>query len=165
MGAAGLVVILLVAGWFLFPEKANQLLNREVAESIDQKPVHTDGDEEISEDAETIAEETVIPGEDQTGEDPTGESGVQETEAVAVTMPVKQQGRQYYVVAGCFTELNNAENYVKRLRDQGYDASIFGTHKNLHAVCFNSHPGKQDAVNELYRIRDSFDPNAWVLYY
>jgi nucleoid DNA-binding protein len=157
VASAAMVIILLAAGWFLFPEKAEQLLSRQVTESIDQDPSLLDGIEgsDISSVDQT--------GTDQIGEGETGEAGLEETEAVA--LPVQPEGKRYYVVAGCFSELKNAQNYMQSLLDQGYDASIFGTHKNLHAVCFNSHSSKQDAVNELNRIRSGFDPKAWVLYY
>jgi SPOR domain len=152
----------------LFPEKAEQLLGRQITESIDQDPSLLDGIEGSDEDNEVMSDETDISGVDQTGTDQigegeTGEAGLEETEAVA--LPVQPEAKRYYVVAGCFSELKNAQNYMQSLLDQGYDASIFGTHKNLHAVCFNSHSSKQDAVNELNRIRSGFDPKAWVLYY
>lgn len=151
VGSAALVIILLAAGWFLFPEKAEQLLGRQVTESIDQDPSLLDGIEGSDEDNEVMSDETDILGVDQTGTDQTNVG--------------QAEGKKYYVVAGCFSELKNAQNYMQSLLDQGYDASIFGTHKNLHAVCFNSHSSKQDAVNELNRIRSGFDLKAWILYY
>jgi len=77
----------------------------------------------------------------------------------------RPSGKKYYVVAGCFADINNAENYVRTLRQKGYDASIFGKRDNLHAVCFSAHTSRQAAAEELSLIRDTYDPSAWLLYY
>ncbi len=149
-----LIVLLLAAGWFLFPEKADKLLGKKISESIDQFPVPAD--EETYDKTEDIIAEPVSTQEEQQ---------VEVTEIKDPTPATQPASKKYYVVAGCFAELKNAQNYMHRLQDQGHSASVFGKHKNLHAVCFNSHADKQHAVEELYRIRNSFDSNAWILYY
>ncbi|MFC2112281.1 hypothetical protein ACFLTA_03355 [Bacteroidota bacterium] len=155
VGAAALVMLLLVAGWFIFPEKVDRLLGKHGTESMEEEPAIIEEVEAISEDTETPVDEPEIQTEDQS----------QEADIEETLPPVQPTEKMYYVVAGCFANLTNAENYVSKLRDQGYEASIFGMYKDLHAVCFNSHPTRQGAVEELYRVKDSFDQKAWILYY
>jgi len=133
-----------------------------------EKPVQEEiivQDPEVDEPPESIVEEAAeesIPDAMVTTEPE--EAAQQETieESPAPTPP---PANQYYVVAGCFRNLNNAENYVTTLTGNGYDARIFGMRKGLHAVCFNAHPDRAAAIAEMNRIRNDFDPTAWVLYY
>ncbi len=77
----------------------------------------------------------------------------------------KKEIKKYRIVAGCFRSGVNADNYVKELRRQGFDAEKFGMHKGLHAVSFASFADREKAVKEMKKIREAFDHNAWVLYY
>jgi hypothetical protein len=142
VGPISLLVILVVIAWFVFPEKVNTIMNRQAASEneIPAEPV-----QEI----QAPVEEEPVPAEP-------------EPEIPAVQVP---PGKQYYVVAGCFEKIENAESYVTNLKGKGYDSRIFGMRKNLHAVCFNSHPDKSEALSEMNRIRLQYDPSAWVLYY
>jgi hypothetical protein len=49
------------------------------------------------------------------------------------------------------------------LKAKGFDAELFGRKNNLHAVSFSSHTSKEAAIQELSRIREEFDRNAWLL--
>ncbi|MBA7589460.1 hypothetical protein ES708_31545 [subsurface metagenome] len=158
-GLAALLVFLLAATWFMFPEMVDSILRKDVAEAVVEKePVYSESGTEIPPVQEP-------EGTDKEAEK-TPETVPDEMSGTRKPVPaVQPAGKQYYVVAGCFEELKNAKNYVGALRDKGYDASVFGMRKNLHAVCFNAHPSKQAAIEELHQIQDRFDPNAWVLYY
>ncbi len=148
-GAAALIAALLVVGWFVFPEQGNFLKKGEtVTGTIETGP---------------------LSGEEQTvGENPSGDG---ETVPIEETMPAgtapsaEPAESRYYVVAGCFENIANAEAYVIALKNLGYDARIFGMRKNLHAVCFNAYSGRSEALAEMNRIRRTYDTAAWVLYY
>ncbi|MFC2115535.1 SPOR domain-containing protein [Bacteroidota bacterium] len=156
VGSATVVLLLLAAAWFMFPETFSNILHKEVSEVV-----VTEQFAEGEEDAETPA----VQEPDVSSELPADDVKEKEIKSPEPEPVVEPQEKQYYVVAGCFAELKNAENYVSTLRAQGYDASIFGMHKNLHAVCFNAHSSKQAAIEELRRIRDTYDPNVWVLFH
>ena len=71
----------------------------------------------------------------------------------------------YHVIAGCFGNIQNAENYVTLLKQHGYNARLIGVRKNLHVVSFDSFSRKQEALLFMNKIRQEFEPEAWVLYY
>ena len=76
------------------------------------------------------------------------------------------QGKQYYIIAGCFEVEQNADNYVQTLKEKGYDnAKKFRKIGRLHAVCFNSYRNHQDALNALRRIQSDYEANAWLMEY
>jgi nucleoid DNA-binding protein len=160
-GIAILAMILIVVAWFVFPDQVSKVLNREtVIENqlpVEEIPAEVIPEEELTDEQiapeETIEEETVteeISPPLPPVEEPVGQ--VQET-------------GQYYVVAGCFENIGNAESHVKTLRSMGYDSRIFGMRDHLHAVCFNSHASRAEALAEMYRIRREYEPAAWILYY
>jgi hypothetical protein len=150
-GIAILAMILIVVAWFVFPDQVSKVLNREtVVEGqlpVEELPAEQPPPEETIEE-ETVSEEISPPL--PPGEEPAGQA---------------QETRQYYVVAGCFENIENAESHVKTLRSMGYDSRIFGMRDNLHAVCFNSHTRRAEALAEMYRIRQEYEPAAWILYY
>ncbi len=76
---------------------------------------------------------------------------------------VKITGK-YHIIAGCFGEEANAENYVSRLKSRGYSASILDFHKNLHRVKIESFQDYSTALENLQAMRaDGTFPNAWLL--
>ncbi len=184
-GIVFLIIVLLAAAWFFFPEQVDSILKREMTGSLTGEEtdlsvtgIDSPADEELEEAADGENEGAAAGEEMETaaGEEPETSMEVPdetaEAESRAQGVPDDETGtggpaaaKMYYVVAGCFADIKNAENYERLLRDQGYNASIFGTWKNLHAVCFSSHTSRQAALEELRHIRGSYDPKAWLLYY
>jgi len=82
-----------------------------------------------------------------------------ETQKSAVTI------KKYYVVGGCFEIEENADNYVIYLKNKGYNSEKFRKIGILHIVSFNSFEKRTDAVEELIKIINETEPNAWLLYY
>jgi nucleoid DNA-binding protein len=76
--------------------------------------------------------------------------------------PVPEETVRYYIVAGCFRDEINADELVKSLKEQGFDAEKFGRIGNLFAVSFASFVDKEMAVKELKRIREEIHPEAWM---
>ena len=72
---------------------------------------------------------------------------------------------QYYVVAGCFRYERNADRYVNQLKGKGYNASKFGKRKGLYVVCFEIYPSKSEALRKMREVRNTIEPEAWVLKY
>jgi nucleoid DNA-binding protein len=90
-------------------------------------------------------------------------------EAVEKTKPVSdpvktatKPAMKYYIVAGCFRDEVNADELVKSLRKMGYKAEKFGKIGDLYAVSFVSLDNKDEAVNELRKIRENMHPEAWM---
>jgi len=180
VGPIAFILVLLAAAWFFMPDKIDRF-KKEVSEAIleeegaatesgdgmtgTQQPLGTDEQSEsenVVSEAQTAERQDVAAGKAAVT---LTEEADEETIALETSTPAQQAGKKYYVVAGCFKDIGNARNYLQTLKDKGYDASVFGMREDLHAVCFNSHPTRQAAVKEMYRVRDSYDPKAWVLYY
>lgn len=70
----------------------------------------------------------------------------------------------YHIIAGCFREKANADEYVYRLKKRGYAASILDYHKNLHRVEIQSFSDYNTALHTLRTMRGNGTfPNAWLL--
>ncbi len=68
---------------------------------------------------------------------------------------------RYYIVAGCFRDEINADALVTTLKGLGYKAEKFGKIGNLYAVCYASFDDKEEAIQELKRIRKRV-PDTWM---
>ncbi|MFD2529521.1 HU domain-containing protein [Polaribacter marinaquae] len=77
---------------------------------------------------------------------------------------VKEIAKPYHVVAGAFQIPENAETKVKELIAKGFDAKIIGVNKwGLTQVTFNSYADKNDAINNLNKIKRTVSKDAWLL--
>jgi len=75
--------------------------------------------------------------------------------------PANSSISRYYIVAGCFRDEINADALVTTLKGLGYRAEKFGKIGNLYAVCYASFDDKEEAVQELKRIRKRV-PDTWM---
>lgn len=76
----------------------------------------------------------------------------------------KKTAKPYHVVAGAFQFPKNAEKKLNQLKKLGYDASILGVNKwGLTEVAFSSFSDRNDATNNLYKIRKTVSKDAWLL--
>ena len=149
----GVVIILAVAAWLVFPDQVKNIFNPNRQAAYE----------------EAIPEEGAIEGFDITSAGDDKDEQVPEvtvqTETPFVPDNYQASGNKYYVVAGCFKSRLNAEKYVAELRDKGFNAELFGTHDNLFAVSFSSFSSRNQALNEMKRIRETIEPKAWILLY
>jgi cell division septation protein DedD len=184
-GFIALLAALLAVGWFLFPEQVDRFLKQDGKElTIGEAPVAEKESPGIEEEAETVDMEEITgessqasgpAGTPETGDTDGAEPGTGNEEAGEASgpspggekeSPVRAPaGKQYHVIAGSFASLSNAREYLQLLRTQGYDAAIIGERNHLHTVCFSSHATRQEAQEELRRIRRDRDPEAWILFY
>lgn len=82
----------------------------------------------------------------------------------SVTMEVAPIVKNFHLVAGAFRDPANADKKVAQLREQGFEAERIGVNKyGLHNVAFGSYVERNDAINELYRIRKQGFEGAWLL--
>ena len=66
------------------------------------------------------------------------------------------------IIAGCFSNLNNANNLVTQLKSEGFDAANIGAAANgLHRVVFGKYSSKAEAGYALSQIKSKY-PNAWI---
>jgi hypothetical protein len=159
----GIIIILAGASWLTFPDQVKNFIfpDRQIYQE-------TMSAEEVDEGSDLIvpADDSNEQTVDQESVPDVDEQGVPvESETPVIPENLQSTGNRYYVVAGCFKSKLNAEKYVAELRDKGFNAELFGTHDNLYAVSFNSFSSREQAIQEMNRIQETFEPRAWVLFY
>lgn len=82
------------------------------------------------------------------------------TEAVTPVVNTKN----FHVIAGAFRNPANANKRVRQLQKEGFDAQRIGVNKyGLHNVAFSSHNTRNEATNELIKLKAAGYSNAWLL--
>jgi cell division septation protein DedD len=75
--------------------------------------------------------------------------------------------KKYHIIGGSFSSEKNASQFVKTLKENGYNkALIIGQRNELYTVSFGGYDSKDDAKEQADRIiSDGKFQGAWVLYY
>jgi len=82
----------------------------------------------------------------------------------AATLSLEKQSGNYHIVAGAFRVEANSIKKVNQLRDKGYKARKIGANRyGLHEVVYASFETREEAQNELYKIRREHNRDAWLL--
>lgn len=85
-------------------------------------------------------------------------------EAVSTYVATSKQSLRYHIVGGCFSSKVNAKKMVRRLKKEGFEASIVGKRKGLWTVSYSSFATRKEAVQFLSEAK-SHNNKAWVLHY
>ncbi len=72
-----------------------------------------------------------------------------------------QSGSGYAVIGGAFSVAENAENFMKKLQNDGFEASFAGKKDGLQLVAYGVYPSKSEAAKALVKIRNS-GGSAWI---
>ena len=121
--------------------------------------------EQKKKDAEIQAEEVTenILIEPITEEPKTNEISIP-AEETEITEIIKPEDYKYFIIAGSFKIINNAEKLIHQLNAKGYNAGIVGQNKyNYYRVCFNGYINRSEAEQQLAIIRKEENPAAWIL--
>ena len=71
--------------------------------------------------------------------------------------------KKYNVIGGVFSIKDNAYNYVKKAKADGYPAAIAGTNKRGHwVVSLASANSERELQSALENIQATYEKNAWV---
>lgn len=76
--------------------------------------------------------------------------------------PESQQSNSYILVAGSFDGLNNAQELKDKLLEDGFKVEIVET-GGYYRVSVGSYSNKEEALNELKRIRTQINGSVWLL--
>ncbi|MDI6402409.1 SPOR domain-containing protein [Balneolaceae bacterium ANBcel3] len=70
----------------------------------------------------------------------------------------------YFIVAGVYGSIENAELYLNDLLEQGYSNAglIRDVNRNLYMVIYGGHATFQEAMQELDYIHREVNPEAWI---
>ena len=81
----------------------------------------------------------------------------------SLTINVKRQASQFYVIAGAFRITKNAKNLVSSLKTKGYDSRILPLNeKGLTPVAFEGFSQRKAAITSLREIQAKENKNAWI---
>ncbi|KRO90167.1 MAG: SPOR domain-containing protein [Bacteroidetes bacterium] len=81
----------------------------------------------------------------------------------SLTLNVKREVKQYYIIAGAFRVSNNAENLVLKLKKKGYDSKILPLNeKGLSPVAFSGYSNRTEAVINLRLVQKKENKDAWL---
>jgi hypothetical protein len=69
---------------------------------------------------------------------------------------------KYYMIVGCFTVPQNADNFVVKLKGMGYEPQILPGTGGFQMVSARSYNSWKEIVAELDRFRNDVEPAAWV---
>ncbi len=84
---------------------------------------------------------------------------VEEGPAAETIAPV-----EYYIIAGSFRILGNAEQYKERLAGKGYPSTVMDPVNGLHRVTINGFTTKDKAISALAELRkDPANKELWIL--
>jgi len=82
----------------------------------------------------------------------------------SVTLNVAKQSGNFHVVAGAFRIEENCDKKLKQLHALGFSARKIGANKyGLHQVVYSSYDSRAEAQRELYEIKKTHNPDAWLL--
>lgn len=76
---------------------------------------------------------------------------------------VISQSNKYYLVAGSFKRLENAERLKSDLLNDGYNPHILETENGYFRVILSSFNNRNIALRELERIRKGLNRSVWIL--
>jgi len=127
----------------------------------------------VSETAETTTDSSDSPNEESgpaTAEDTSGEEASREEPAEAMATPAATptdhavvSEKAYHIIIGSFEDEVNARELAGRMSRAGWNALVVESRRGMYRVSIASHVDKQQALEELYKIREERNPNAWML--
>ena len=83
-------------------------------------------------------------------------------EAVSTYVATSNKNFGFHIVGGCFSSKSNARKMVRKLKREGFGASIVGKRKGLWTVSYNSFSTRKEAVKALADAKDH-NTKAWIL--
>ncbi|MCF8234934.1 MAG: SPOR domain-containing protein [Bacteroidales bacterium] len=160
---------------FLTSEKveADEPVDRELVpvEDMEQAKMTSEESKPEGRSEEQAAVEQQAPEQPTAAEQPEekeeSHQQVREREQAGETQPQETQyvpPKKYHLIAGVFSDKQNAEKKVKQLKEEGFYAEIVGRINDKYYVNYNSFKKKQDAAYEKDRlIEKGYD--TWIYYY
>lgn len=137
------------------PREENNSFNIvEVSDELDKTIISTEKN--------NIPEESHASVTDELLEEPT--INLEAKVANAVENIEAEDQSNFYVIAGCFGVIENAENMVSDLKSKGYNAKIVDKNKGLFRVCYKGFSTKDEAIDLLINVKNSENPAAWILF-
>lgn len=72
--------------------------------------------------------------------------------------------KKYYLIAGSFESMMNAEKLLEKFKSDGFQPELAGQADNgLYRVAIAAFVRKDEALAQLKKIRETYNPNVWFL--
>ncbi|MCM5662287.1 PorP/SprF family type IX secretion system membrane protein [Galbibacter mesophilus] len=81
----------------------------------------------------------------------------------AITQNVPQPEKGYYLIANVFAKDDNAYRYVKKLKDEGFDADIYINPKNNYKYVYLSKYESWNKAMVSYRSSINYKNDIWIM--
>ncbi len=82
----------------------------------------------------------------------------------AIHLNIKKETGIYHIIAGAYSEPENAEKKVLQLKAKGFSPSIITANRyGLTQVIYNSFSSRKEALQSLYQIKGTENSDAWLL--
>ena len=154
--AAALIVVLVVL--ILVPSEDPE--NREGRRFFDRQK-----DREFVDQPDPSADEQPAGEQDQVlDSEPVPQDTETEAETEEEEPPAVEESKNFFIIAGSFSKLNNASDLQDQLNSKGYDAEVMITENRMYRVSVASFATKAEAERELSRIKS--EPgleSCWLL--
>lgn len=92
------------------------------------------------------------------------EGGQEEIKAEEEEAPPVEESKNFFIIAGSFSKLNNASDLQDQLNSQGYNAEVLITENRMYRVSVASYATKEEAEKSLSQIKS--EPglqSCWLL--
>ncbi len=144
---------ILITGYFMYNKDLPAFFKKSDSEEMIIEEPNIEEDNYVIESYEEATKSTIVEDE------------VPEENIIPEAVPQKKQihqGTKYYVVAGAFSNEQNADKLVIDLNQKGYNSEKFGKIGSLHAVSYDVFSSKSEADQLLNKIQAETDPQAWI---
>ncbi|MBK9192630.1 MAG: SPOR domain-containing protein [Crocinitomicaceae bacterium] len=138
------------AGWF-YKDQINEFLHSGVGDH-DKDSTHAQNNtHQDTTLLETIVEEPITDDTTAVIEETT-ETVTEETHHEPV-VDHSSPGGTYHIIGNAFSSEKNAENYVSKMKEKGYNAQNIGKYNGLYLVSLKSFGSKEEAKNNLSSVK------------
>ncbi len=72
------------------------------------------------------------------------------------------QNNRFHMIAGSFRVPGNAQNYMQKMKSNGYQASVLSNPNGLQMVSVKSYNNLRTAVTEIEKFRQELGVPAWI---
>ena len=140
--------------WFDQKEPIDYVVDsiKEYEEFFESKPIDTNNTiKEIESDTlQNIVEQPVEESELN-----------QEVDSIEEVVPAEEEGK-ILIVAGCFSNEENAFKLVDKLKEQGYQGALAEKHGEKWFVAYGRYRTDEEAMAALKQIKAESDAKAWI---
>jgi hypothetical protein len=144
--------LLLCNGCKYFKKSSSRSIDTIAADTTEEDASFTDSDAYYSAEGGLNTDASVVSPEQPVDSRPS-------SAGISAGSPVS--GR-YYMIVGCFKEMNYADKYAAKMRGLGYESEIIAGPDDFSMVSAKSYTSYRESIGDIDNFRNNITPNAWV---